>query len=200
MLRAGQKETGDECGRSQHSGQSPHADEDMDDDMTQSREAKHAGPNEIRETIMDAFSSKKDLTQLQASSLSDGCVKIVSAYVSHNTVPIGSLSKLITDVHEALQTLDGTTPSVERSKPVPAVDLKKSVTNDYIICLEDGKRFKTLKRHLRVHYGMTPEEYRQKWGLAPTYPMVAQNYANRRSELAKLSGLGANGNKKDSVR
>lgn len=172
----------------------------MGDDMTQSREAKHAGPNEIRETIMDAFSSKRDLAQLQAGSLSDGCVRIVSAYVSHNTVPIGSLSKLIADVHEALQALDGVAPAVERTKPVPAVDLKKSVTNDYIICLEDGKRFKTLKRHLRVHYGMTPEEYRQKWGLAPTYPMVAQNYANRRSELAKLSGLGANGNKKDSVR
>ena len=172
----------------------------LGDDMTQSHEAKHAGPNEIRETIMDAFSSKKDPAQNQASIMFDSCVKIVSAYVSHNTVPIGNLPKLITDVQEALQALDGVAPSVERAKPVPAVDLKKSVTNDYIICLEDGKRFKTLKRHLRVHYGMTPEEYRQKWGLAPNYPMVAQNYANRRSELAKLSGLGANGNKRDVAR
>jgi len=168
--------------------------------MTQSNEAKHAEPNKIRETIMDAFSSKKDPAQTLTSIPFDGCVKIVSAYVSHNTVPIGNLAKLITDVQEALQALNGTTPSAERTRPVPAVDLKKSVTNDYIICLEDGKRFKTLKRHLRVHYGMTPEEYRQKWGLAPTYPMVAQNYANRRSELAKLSGLGANGNKKEGVR
>lgn len=149
---------------------------------------------------MDAFNSKKDLAQSLADNLSESCVRIVAAYVSHNTVPIANLSKLITDVHEALQGLQGTAPSVERSKPVPAVDLKKSVTNDYIICLEDGKRFKTLKRHLRVHYGMTPEEYRQKWGLPVNYPMVAQNYANRRSELAKLSGLGANGNKKESVR
>jgi len=96
--------------------------------------------------------------------------------------------------------LDASAPIVDRSNLVPAVDLKKSVTNDYIVCLEDGKRFKTLKRHLRVHYGMTPEEYRQKWGLAPNYPMVAQNYANRRSELAKISGLGANGNRREGVR
>lgn len=149
---------------------------------------------------MDAFNSKKDLPLPLADSLSEGCVKIVAAYVSHNTVPIANLSKLITDVHEALQGLQGATSSVEHSKPVPAVDLKKSVTNDYIICLEDGKRFKTLKRHLRVHYGMTPEEYRQKWGLPVNYPMVAQNYANRRSELAKLSGLGANDNKKEGAR
>jgi len=149
---------------------------------------------------MDAFNSKKDLALPLADSLSESCVRIVAAYVSHNTVPIANLSQLITDVHEALQGLQGITPSVERSKPIPAVDLKKSVTNDYIICLEDGKRFKTLKRHLRVHYGMTPEEYRQKWGLPVNYPMVAQNYANRRSELAKLSGLGANGNKKEGAR
>jgi predicted transcriptional regulator len=167
--------------------------------MTQSREAAHADPNEIRETIMDAFSKRRDQSQPQAHILFDGCVKIVSAYVSHNPILIGSLPKLITDVHEALRVLEGSAPSVERTKPIPAVDLKKSVTNDYIICLEDGKRFKTLKRHLRVHYGMTPEEYREKWGLAPNYPMVAQNYANRRSELAKLSGLGANGNKKEST-
>jgi len=168
--------------------------------MTRSREAAHADPNEIRETIMDAFNKTRDQSEPQAHILFDGCVKIVSAYVSHNPILIGSLPKLITDVHEALQALDGSAPSLERTKPIPAVDQKKSVTNDYIICLEDGKRFKTLKRHLRVHYGMTPEEYRQKWGLAPNYPMVAQNYANRRSELAKLSGLGANGNKKEVAR
>ncbi|AYG61240.1 transcriptional regulator [Rhizobium jaguaris] len=168
--------------------------------MTQSREAAHADPNEIRETIMDAFSKRRDQSTPQAHILFDGCVRIVSAYVSHNPILIGSLPKLISDVHEALQALDSSALSVERAKPIPAVDQKKSVTNDYIICLEDGKRFKTLKRHLRVHYGMTPEEYREKWGLAPNYPMVAQNYANRRSELAKLSGLGANGNKKESLR
>ncbi|AVA19840.1 ROS/MucR family transcriptional regulator protein [Rhizobium sp. NXC24] len=163
--------------------------------MKQSREAADARPHEIRETMMDAFNSRRDLPQSQTHVLFDGCVKIVSAYVSHNPVLAGSLPKLIADVHEALQALNGSASPMESAKPVPAVDLKKSVTNDYIICLEDGKRFKTLKRHLRVHYGMTPEEYRAKWGLAPNYPMVAQNYANRRSELAKLSGLGANGNK-----
>ncbi|WFU09028.1 MucR family transcriptional regulator [Rhizobium sp. CB3090] len=163
--------------------------------MKQSRAAAHAKPHETRETMMDAFGSRRDLPQPQSHVLFDGCVKIVSAYISHNPVPIGSLPKLIADVHEALQALDRSTSPQEQARPVPAVDLKKSVTNDYLVCLEDGKRFKTLKRHLRVHYGMTPEEYRAKWGLAPNYPMVAQNYANRRSELAKLSGLGANGNK-----
>ncbi|MEF0943909.1 MucR family transcriptional regulator [Rhizobium sp. BR 362] len=161
----------------------------------QSREAAHARPHEIRETMMDGFSNRKDLPQPQMHVLFEGCVKIVSAYVSHNPVLVGSLPKLIADVHEALQALNRSAFPLEQTRPIPAVDLKKSVTNDYIICLEDGKRFKTLKRHLRVHYGMTPEEYRAKWGLAPNYPMVAQNYANRRSELAKLSGLGANGNK-----
>ncbi len=149
--------------------------------------------------IMDSFSERKD-PALPKTYFFDGCVKIVSAYVSHNAVPLHSLPRLIKDVHEALQALDGSAPTVDRSNLVPAVDLKKSVTSDYIVCLEDGKRFKTLKRHLRVHYGMTPEEYRQKWGLASNYPMVAQNYANRRSELAKISGLGANGNRKESVR
>ncbi len=149
---------------------------------------------------MDSFSERKDPTLSKMHFLFDGCVKIVSAYVSHNAIPQHSLPRLIKDVYEALQALDASAPTVNRSNLVPAVDLKKSVTNDYIVCLEDGKRFKTLKRHLRVHYGMTPEEYRQKWGLASNYPMVAQNYANRRSQLAKISGLGANGNKKESVR
>ncbi|TXI10220.1 MAG: transcriptional regulator [Rhizobium sp.] len=149
---------------------------------------------------MDSFSERKDPALSRKHSLFDGCVKIVSAYVSHNTIPVASLPRLIKDIHEALRSLDGSAVAIPRSNLVPAVDLRKSVTNDYIVCLEDGKRFKTLKRHLRVHYGMTPEEYRQKWGLAPNYPMVAQNYANRRSELAKISGLGANGNRKESVR
>ncbi|MGZ9723898.1 MucR family transcriptional regulator [Rhizobium miluonense] len=148
---------------------------------------------------MDSFSERKMPARPRMQSLFEGCVKIVSAYVSHNTIPVASLPKLIKDTYEALHALDGFAPAVERSVLVPAVDLKKSVTNDYIVCLEDGKRFKTLKRHLRVHYGLTPEEYRQKWGLAPSYPMVAQNYANRRSELAKLSGLGANGSRKETV-
>lgn len=157
-------------------------------------------PHEIREKIMDSFSERQKPTPPPTHSFFDGCVKIVSAYVSHNSVPVGSLPRLIKDIHEALHALDGSAPAVERANLIPAVDLKKSVTSDYIVCLEDGKRFKTLKRHLRVHYGLTPEEYRQKWGLAPNYPMVAQNYASRRSELAKLSGLGANGSRKEVAR
>lgn len=168
--------------------------------MTQSRGAAHEEPSEIREKIMDSFKERKDPAPPHTHFLFESCVRIISAYVSHNAVPIAGLPKLIKDIYAALQALDGSTPAVERANLVPAVDLKKSVTNDYIVCLEDGKRFKTLKRHLRVHYGMTPEEYRLKWGLAPNYPMVAQNYANRRSELAKLSGLGANGNRKETVR
>lgn len=146
---------------------------------------------------MDTLTKKRDLQASEGNPLFDGCVKIVSAYVSHNPILADNIPKVIADVHEALQALDPAKRPAPQNKPVPAVDLKKSVTNDYIVCLEDGKRFKTLKRHLRVHYGMTPEQYRAKWGLAPNYPMVAQNYAHRRSELAKLSGLGANGNKKD---
>ncbi len=149
---------------------------------------------------MDSFSNRPPPVSSGTQSLLEGCARIVSAYVSYNAVPASSLPRLITDIHGALQALDESAPAVGRGNLVPAVDLKKSVTSDYIVCLEDGKRFKTLKRHLRVHYGMTPEEYRQKWGLAPNYPMVAQNYANRRSELAKLSGLGANGSKKEDVR
>jgi len=168
--------------------------------LKRSGEAAHEEPYEIREKIMDSFSERQRPAPPQMHSLFDGCVKIVSAYVSHNTIPVASLPRLIKDIHEALHALDGSGPAVERANLVPAVDLKKSVTSDYIVCLEDGKRFKTLKRHLRVHYGLTPEEYRQKWGLAPNYPMVAQNYASRRSELAKLSGLGANGSRKEIAR
>lgn len=148
---------------------------------------------------MDSFSERKDPALSKKHFLLDSCAKIASAYVSHNTIPVAGLPRLIKDIHQALQTLEASVSVINRGNPVPAVDLKKSVTSDYIVCLEDGKRFKTLKRHLRVHYGMTPDEYRQKWGLAPNYPMVAENYANRRSELAKISGLGANGGKKENV-
>ncbi len=120
----------------------------------------------------------------------DLTVEIVSAYVSNNSVAAGDLPALIGDVHAALQrTVSGvveTQPEVLK----PAVPVKKSVTADYIICLEDGKKFKSLKRHLRTQYNMTPEQYREKWGLAADYPMVAPNYAEARSRLAKEMGLG----------
>ncbi|RWE12556.1 MAG: MucR family transcriptional regulator [Mesorhizobium sp.] len=114
---------------------------------------------------------------------------VVSAYVSNNPVPVGELPALITQVHAALKdTIGG---PVTRPEPLtPAVSIKKSVTPDYIISLEDGKKFKSLKRHLSTHYGLTPDEYRAKWGLPADYPMVAPNYAAARSALAKTMGLG----------
>ena len=120
---------------------------------------------------------------------------IVSAYVSNNTVASGDLPALIATVHAALSSTvqEASEPVVEELKP--AVPIKKSVTNDHIICLEDGKKFKSLKRHLRTHYDLTPEEYRAKWDLPTDYPMVAPNYAKARSELAKQMGLGQGGRK-----
>lgn len=115
---------------------------------------------------------------------------IVSAYVSNNSVAVQDLPNLIQEVHNAL--LRMTTGSVEVSSEAqkPAIPVKKSVTPDYIICLEDGKKFKSLKRHLRTQYNMSPDDYREKWGLPADYPMVAPNYANARSALAKQMGLG----------
>jgi predicted transcriptional regulator len=115
---------------------------------------------------------------------------IVSAYVSNNTVPAGELPGLINEIHTALVRVSGGAVQVTPEAPKPAVPAKKSVTNDYIVCLEDGKKFKSLKRHLRTQYNMSPEEYREKWGLPPDYPMVAPNYAKARSQLAKQMGLG----------
>ncbi|KAA3448174.1 MucR family transcriptional regulator [Mesorhizobium sp. SARCC-RB16n] len=115
---------------------------------------------------------------------------VVSAYVSNNPVPVGELPALIGQVHAALK---GTAGGAAPEKPQalnPAVPIKKSVTPDFIICLEDGKKFKSLKRHLSTDYGLTPDEYRAKWGLPADYPMVAPNYAAARSALAKAMGLG----------
>jgi predicted transcriptional regulator len=115
---------------------------------------------------------------------------IVSAYVRNNSVQAADLPALINSVHNAL-TRVGPAPVEVPTEPVkPIVSIKKSVTPDYIICLEDGKRFKSLKRHLRTSYNLSPEQYREKWGLPSDYPMVAPNYAAARSELAKASGLG----------
>ena len=116
--------------------------------------------------------------------------EIVSAYVSNNSVPAGDLPQLINDVHAALMRVGSGVAVAPTEPPKPAVAVKKSVTNDHIICLEDGKKFKSLKRHLRTQYGLSPEEYREKWGLPSDYPMVAPNYAKARSNLAKQMGLG----------
>ena len=115
---------------------------------------------------------------------------IVSAYVSNNSVPASELPALISDVHSALTRVSAGVSVAAADAPRPAVPMKKSITSDYIICLEDGKKFKSLKRHLRTQYGMTPEAYREKWGLPSDYPMVAPNYAKARSQLAKEMGLG----------
>ncbi len=115
---------------------------------------------------------------------------VVAAYVSNNPVPAGDLPNLIADVHSALGKVGTASEQAPADKPKPAVNPKRSVTDDYIICLEDGKKFKSLKRHLMTHYGLTPEQYREKWGLDSNYPMVAPNYAAARSRLAKKMGLG----------
>ena len=114
--------------------------------------------------------------------------EIVSAYVSHNALSPGELPKLIADTHMALRSLSGELQPVAEEL-TPAVPIKKSITPDFIICLDDGKKFKSLKRHL-TQLGMTPAEYRARWGLPDDYPMVAPNYSATRSSLAKASGLG----------
>ena len=115
---------------------------------------------------------------------------IVSAYVSNNSVSAGEIPNLINQIHSALLRVSGGQSDTQPEPLKPAVSLKKSITADYLICLEDGKKFKSLKRHLRTQYNMTPEQYREKWSLAPDYPMVAPNYAAARSQLAKQMGLG----------
>lgn len=115
---------------------------------------------------------------------------VVAAYVSNNPVPVSELPNLIADVHAALGRVGGAPEPMPVDKPKPAVNPKRSVQDDYIVCLEDGKKFKSLKRHLMTHYNMTPDQYREKWGLDANYPMVAPNYAAARSQLAKKMGLG----------
>ena len=126
--------------------------------------------------------TRNDLVEMAAD--------IVSAYVSANQVPPSEIPALIRTVYASLQQIAGSSPVVVASAQEPAVPVKKSITPDYIVCLEDGKKFKSLKRHLRTKYSMTPDEYRTKWGLPHDYPMVAPNYAKERSNLAKRMGLG----------
>ncbi|MDQ0394613.1 MucR family transcriptional regulator [Labrys monachus] len=136
------------------------------------------------------------LSQLRISTVDDSnttlVAEIVSAYVSNNSVAVADLSRIIGDVHAAVQRLATNEPfaAPPEVKPVPAVPVKKSVTPDFIYCLDDGKKFKSLKRHLATAFNMTPDEYRAKWDLPPSYPMVAPNYAARRSAVAKELGLG----------
>lgn len=123
-------------------------------------------------------------------SLSELTAEIVSAYVSNNNVRLEDIASLISDVHSALQNTPNGKAEPAPEPQQPAVPIRKSVTPDYIISLENGQKFKSLKRHLMNSYGLTPDEYRAKWGLPRDYPMVAPNYAKSRSELAKSMGLG----------
>lgn len=136
----------------------------------------------IQQTWRALMDTRNDLVEMAAD--------IVSAYVSANQVPPSEIPALIRTVYASLQQIAGSSPVAVTSAQEPAVPVKKSITPDYIVCLEDGKKFKSLKRHLRTKYSMTPDEYRTKWGLPHDYPMVAPNYAKERSNLAKRMGLG----------
>ncbi len=116
--------------------------------------------------------------------------QIVSAYVGNNSVPSAEIASLIGQVHAALKRVSGGQATTLAEPAKPAVSVKRSINPDFLVCLEDGKKFKSLKRHLRTQYNMTPEQYREKWGLPADYPMVAPNYAVARSQLAKQMGLG----------
>jgi predicted transcriptional regulator len=125
----------------------------------------------------------------QSSDLLALTTEIVAAHVSNNPVSVGDLPQLINQVYNSLANI-GTVPLAPAERPQPAVPVKKSVYPDYIVCLEDGKKLKMLKRHLKTAYNMTPEAYRERWALPTDYPMVAPNYARQRSRLAKEIGLG----------
>ncbi|HXO03974.1 MAG TPA: MucR family transcriptional regulator [Stellaceae bacterium] len=125
----------------------------------------------------------------QAGDLLALTTEIVAAHVSNNTVAVGDLAQLINQVYQSLANI-GSVPAAPVTRPQPAVSVKKSIQPDYLVCLEDGKKLKMLKRHLKTAYNMSPEAYRERWSLPPDYPMVAPNYARQRSRLAKEIGLG----------
>lgn len=125
-----------------------------------------------------------------SSQLLELAADIVSAYVSNNPLPPSDLPQVLRDVHDTLARLSDPANVIRQDAQKPAVPAKKSIFDDYLICLEDGKKFKSLRRHLRAQYDMSPEDYREKWGLPADYPMVAPNYARARSRLAKQMGLG----------
>lgn len=133
--------------------------------------------------------------EIENNELVELTAEIVSAYVANNTVVATDLPAVIHNVFDALNKAQSSLGQPPKEELKPAVPLKKSVTPEFIICLEDGKKFKSLKRHLRTHYDLSPEEYREKWGLPHDYPMVAPNYAAARSDLAKRMGLGQRRNK-----
>lgn len=131
------------------------------------------------------MSDKSEIIELTA--------EIVASYVENNTLTTADLPSLIQSVHRALTSISSGAAAVEVAPKEPAVPVRRSITPDYLVCLEDGRKFKSLKRHLRTKYNLSPEDYRVKWGLAKDYPMVAPNYAKARSDLAKQMGLGQGG-------
>jgi predicted transcriptional regulator len=141
----------------------------------------------VRSDIVERFDVMTDGT---GKGYIDLTADIVSAYLSNNPTPASEIPNLISQVHSALLRVSSGRSEAPAEPAKPAVSLKKSINPDYLVCLEDGKRFKSLKRHLRTQYNMTPEQYRDKWGLPTDYPMVAPNYAVARSQLAKKMGLG----------
>jgi predicted transcriptional regulator len=136
------------------------------------------------------MSDLQDQVTISHGELLRMTTEVVAAYVGKNAVPTGQISDVISLVYSSLSQLNGHSAPASSEPLRPAVAVRRSVTPDYIVCLEDGKKLKMLKRHLRTTYGMTPEEYRAKWGLPPDYPMVAPNYAEQRSMFAKKIGLG----------
>jgi len=129
----------------------------------------------------------------EKSEIIEMTADIVSAYVGNNSVSAADLPSLIQSIHRALSGVSGAPEAVEVAPKEPAVPIKRSIQQDFLICLEDGRKFKSLKRHLRTKYNLSPEEYRAKWNLPKDYPMVAPNYAKARSDLAKQMGLGQGG-------
>ena len=141
--------------------------------------------------MSDDVSEKTSRTELLRMA-----TEIVSAYVGFNNIDAGQIPEVIQSVYGSLDSLNVAGAAQDAAPPRPMVSIRKSITPDYIICLEDGKKLKMMKRHLRTTYGLTPEEYRAKWGLPADYPMVAPNYAAQRSDFAKKIGLGKQGNVK----
>ena len=132
----------------------------------------------------------EEVNQSRDSDLIELSSEIVAAYVGHNALSVSDLPKLISDVYSALKGLGTGAVVGDVEPPKPAVNVRRSVTPEYVVCLEDGKKFKSLKRHLMTHHQLTPHQYREKWGLPADYPMVAPSYSATRSSLAKTSGLG----------
>lgn len=139
--------------------------------------------------------NNEQLTALDRSETLALTTDIVAAFVSNNSVPADQLQDILNSTYQTLSALGGVQQDEEPPQK-PAVPVKKSITDDYLVCLEDGKKLKMLKRYLRTQYNMSPEDYRRKWNLPADYPMVAPNYAKRRSEFAKQIGLGTQGGRK----